>query len=295
MRIVITGAGGRLGAVMARDFDRAGHRVTALTRTELDITDAASVRAATDRLEPDAIVNCCAYNAVDAAETDLAMAFAVNAYGPAALADAADRAGAVLVHFSSDFVFDGEASEPYAEDAPTNPLNVYGASKLAGERQVQHLRAHYILRVESLFGGPMTGRTATVDYIADNLAAGLPVRAIVDRTVSPSCVGDVVRATRCLIEQAAPFGTYHCVTSGCTTWYELAREAARHLGTSALVLPVRSDDFPAPAVRPRFCALSNRKLLALGIEMPSWRAALTRHLSARQTARRAVEVRAQIA
>ena len=297
MRLVITGAGGRLGAVMASELQQSGHHVTALTRSELDITNPRSVHAAIGRLEPDAIVNCCAYNAVDAAEADPAAAFAVNAHGPAALADAAAHAGAVLVHFSSDFVFDGEAPEPYAEDAPANPLNVYGASKLAGEHQVQRLGEHYILRVESLFGGPMlTGRTATIDYIADNLTAGLTVRAMVDRTVSPSYVDDVVRASRALLERGAPFGTYHCVTSGCTTWYELACEAARCLGATAPVLPVRSDDFVAPAARPRFCAMSNRKLRALGIEMLSWRAALAHHLAARRTLTHTAQgPRAQIA
>jgi dTDP-4-dehydrorhamnose reductase len=283
LHICVIGASGRLGGAMAHALQRAGHRVFALGHSELDITDETKVAAMVASLQPQAIVNCCAYNAVDAAEDDPTAAFAVNATGPRALARAAARVGAVIVHYSTDFVFDGEASGPYLETAPTNPLSVYGASKLAGEDEVRHIEGHYILRVESLFGGTSTvGCRATIDYMADTLTAGLPVRAIADRTVSPSYVDDVVRATRTLLEERGQFGTYHCVSSGCTTWYELANEIARQLNTSAPVVPVLAQDFPTRAVRPRFCALSNRKLGQFGIELPSWTAALARHLAARR-------------
>ena len=141
-----------------------------LERGELDITSAEQVTAVIDRLRPEVIINCAAYNAVDAAETNRAAAFALNAHGPALLAASADTAGAVFVHFSSDFVFDGEAGEVYTEAHPTNPLNVYGASKLAGEAAARFASRHYILRVSSLFGGVgRNGHRATVDYIADGL------------------------------------------------------------------------------------------------------------------------------
>ena len=140
--------------------------------------------------------------------------------------------GTLLVHYGTDFVFDGTASAPYVEDDPVNPLSVYGASKLAGEAEVRSVCPHhYILRVESLFGGAgVGGHRATIDYIADTLVAGSTVRAFVDRTVSPSYVPDVARATRELIARSGPHGTYHCVSTGMTTWYDIAQHIAVELG-----------------------------------------------------------------
>ena len=292
--VVVTGAAGRLGSQMAIDLSLGGYRVTRLRRSDLDISSALAVNTTMDALRPDVIVNCSAYNAVDAAESNADHAFAANAHGPAALAAAAARVDAVLVHYSTDFVFDGAAAEPYEEDSATNPLNVYGASKLAGEQEVGAIPRHYILRVESLFGGRAVGQRATVDFIADNLYAGESVRAIIDRTVSPSEVGDVVRTTTGLIEGNAPFGTYHCVASGSTTWYELAREIAQYRGRGR-VIPVEADEFPTVAPRPRYCALSNSKLLGQGIMMPTWRTALRRHLAVREIPAQAASVRVRTA
>jgi len=260
----------------------AGHRVTALGRRDLDITDRDRLRATVKDLNPTIIINCSAYNAVDEAERNPAAAFRVNAEGPSLLAAEARRASALLVHFSSDFVFDGAAATPYGEDAPTNPLSVYGASKLAGEVESSRAPRHYILRLESNFGGSTAdGRLSTIDKVIDSIFAGRPVHAFADRTVSPSYVVDVARATRALIESSAPFGLYHCVNSGYATWYGLAAAIARAAGVNTDIMPTMSAEVKTPAVRPRFCALSNRKLSALGIEMPTWESAVERHLAAR--------------
>jgi dTDP-4-dehydrorhamnose reductase len=282
LKIVVAGAGGRLGAALVEALEQVGHSVSAFARSQLDVTEAEQVAVTVRRLTPDVIVNCTAYNAVDAAESNPSVAFAVNSRGPAALADVARETGAVLVHYGTDFVFDGTASEPYPEEAPTNPLSVYGASKLAGEDEVRRIPSHYILRVESLFGGYLaTSQRSTIDFLFDTLTAGGTVRALVDRTVSPSYVADVVRTTRVLIERQVPFGTYHCVTSGCTTWFDLANELACYAGCSGKVLPIEVDELNTAAPRPRFCALSNRKLLDLGINLRTWRAALYQHLDYR--------------
>jgi hypothetical protein len=173
---VVTGAGGRLGAALSAELVSAGHKVTGLSRTDLDVTDGEQVATVMRHLRPEVIVNCSAYNAVDAAESDPAAAFAANAEGPSFLADAAEATEALLIHYSTDFVFDGRALEPYSEDAPANPLGVYGASKLAGEHEVRRARRHYILRVESLFGGRgANGHRATVDQIAVGDDATRPV------------------------------------------------------------------------------------------------------------------------
>jgi dTDP-4-dehydrorhamnose reductase len=260
----------------------AGHEVTPLDHPGFDITDPEQVPSVLASLGPEVIVNCAAYNAVDEAETGRAAAFAVNAHGPALLAAAAQSAGALLVHYSTDFVFDGLAREPYCEEDAPRPLGVYGASKLAGEAEARRTPRHYVLRLASLFGGTgLPGHRATIDRIADHVAAGFPVRAMVDRTVSPSYVADVARVTRSLVEREVPYGIYHCVNTGFATWYDVAQEIARRMGRPATILPARAADFSTPAPRPRFCALSNRKLMAQGIWLPTWQSAVARHLAAR--------------
>jgi dTDP-4-dehydrorhamnose reductase len=139
---------------------------------------------------------------------------------------------------------------------------------------------HYILRVESLFGGAgVRGHQSTIDWIAGKLLTTATVRAVVDRTVSPSYVFDVASATRTLIEHDAPLGTYHCVNSGFTSWYELATEVARRMGLSGRIEPVRSADLKTIAPRPQFCALSNARLQSAGAVMPDWQDAVRRHLA----------------
>jgi dTDP-4-dehydrorhamnose reductase len=252
--------------------------MTALGRGDLDVTNATQVEAAVAWLHPHVIVNCSAYNDVDGAEANRETAFAVNARGPSVLAEAASGSGAILVHYGTDFVFDGTARRPYAEDAAANPLNVYGASKMRGEAAVRRMRDHYILRVESLFGGSgVAGGQATVDWIAAKLLAGAVVHAVIDRTVSPSYVFDVARATRTLLENQAPLGTYHCVNSGFSTWYELAVEIANFFGIGGCIQPVLAADLKTIASRPQFCALSNVKLHAVGVAMPTWQSAIRRH------------------
>lgn len=228
MRIAVTGACGRLGGVVCDKVVSAGHDLIAFGRAELDITRVEQVTGVVHDLRPDVVINCAGYNAVDAAERDRAAAFAANARGPELLAMAADAAGAVFVHFSSDFVFDGEATRAYSETDPANPLSVYGASKLTGEVAATRAPRHYVLRITSLFGGvAIHGHRATVDYIADSLSSGVSVRAAVDRTVTPSYVPDVATTVVAMINGDVPYGTYHCVNGPSTTWYELAVEVAR--------------------------------------------------------------------
>ena len=231
---------------------------------------------------PDAIVNCSAYNAVDAAESDPATAYAVNASGPGNLAAVASHLDSLLIHYSTDFVFDGTGAAPYNEDDATNPLSVYGASKLFGEAAVRTAPRHYVLRVESLFGGKgVNGHRTTIDYFAETLAEPVPVRALVDRTVTPSYVPDVAEVTLALIDGQAAYGTYHCVNSGHTTWFELALHVADRLGVRGSIKPATSAERQTTATRPQYCALSNQKLAAAGIEMPTWQSAIGRHLADR--------------
>ena len=277
MRILITGASGQLAQALTREFQSSGHEVCALSHRLLDIVSADDVEAAVRSVRPRVILNCAAYNCVDAAESDEDLAFDVNANGPTYLALAANRYGASLVHYSTDFVFDGEAAAPYGEDDAAEPLSAYGRSKLAGERGAARASVHYVLRLASVFGAP-DARVSTIDWLAGSMLRGREVSPFMDRTVSPSYTFDVAMATRRLVEMAAPAGTYHCVSSGHCTWLELAEELARQLGVHPRMRPVRAVDAPGKARRPRFSALSNARLASLGISMPLWSEAIRRHL-----------------
>jgi dTDP-4-dehydrorhamnose reductase len=276
MKIAVTGAGGQLGQAMARRLAER-HTVAVLARADLDVSRAADVSRVMGALHPDVIVNCAAYNAVDRAEDDVLAALEGNAFGVQSLARAAAREGAVLVHYSTDFVFDGNADRPYPEDAPVAPLSVYGQSKLLGEWFTRDAPRCYVLRVESLFGGPLP--RSSIDRIAEAIRAGRETRVFEDRVVSPAFVDDVVTATEALLGGGAQGGVYHCVNSGHATWQRVAEEIAVILGVEPQLVPVRLAEVPMRARRPRFCALSNDKLAAAGIPMPTWEDALRRHLA----------------
>jgi dTDP-4-dehydrorhamnose reductase len=276
MRYLVTGAAGQLGAAFRQRLEGSGADVVALTRRELDLTDASAVAAAVAGARPDVIVNCAAYNAVDQAEGDAAGALAVNAFAVHGLARAASDAGARFVHYSTDFVFDGYATTPYVEDAPTNPRSVYGQSKLVGEWLALEAPGSVVLRVESLFGGPAS--RSSVDRIIQSLRSGESPAVFVDRVVSPSYVEDVIDATLALITLDAPGGIYHCVNSGSATWKGLGEALVGLLATDVGLKGVAMADVPMRAPRPQYCALSNARLGALGIEMPTWQDALARHV-----------------
>ena len=282
MRCLVTGAAGLLGSAVTDVFRRAGDDVHAAVHRTLNIVDSAAVERLVGEIHPDVIVNCAAYNDVDAAESHAVAALHVNAFGVKALAAAARRTGAILIHYSTDFVFDGERDQPYVEDDAPNPQSVYASSKLLGEWFASDNPRHYVLRVESLFGGPgvRTGsRRGSLGTIVDRIRAGEVVPVFVDRTVSPSYTPDVAVATRALIESRAPWGTYHCVNSGSATWREVAEEAARRLGVPLTVKELTLASIAAPARRPRFCAMSPARLASLGIVMPPWQDALQRFLA----------------
>jgi len=283
LRVLITGANGQLGSVMVRAFGDAD--VIAHTRTSLDITDASAVARAVEDSSPDIVVNCAAFNDVDGAESAPLDALAVNAFAVRSLARAAANAGAVLVHYSTDFVFDGRASSPYDEQATPSPQSAYAVSKLLGEWFALDTPHGLVLRVESLFGSPpsWTGRRGTLDRLVAGLEERRELRVFTDRIVSPSYTADVAAATRYLVEMEAPHGIYHCVNEGQATWYAIVLEAATILGVTPALVPIEMDQMPLKAARPRYCALSTQKLRSAGFAMPTWQDALRRWLRARRT------------
>jgi dTDP-4-dehydrorhamnose reductase len=280
MRIAVAGARGQLGAAIVHEL-ASRHDVSALDHEALDVGNDEAVRVAMERLRPDVIINCAAYNDVDGAEDHPVDALNVNAFAVRALAGSAAATDAIFVHFSTDFVFDGTASTPYTEDDRPNPRSVYAVSKLLGEWFAVDAPRWYVLRVESLFGqvpgaGPAKGSVAG---ILKKLMAGEETSVFEDRTVSPTYVVDAARATRHLVEHDAPLGLYHCVNTGCCTWLEFAAELARQAGVEARLVPVRMADVGLRAERPLYCALSNQKLVSTGATMPGWQDALRRCLA----------------
>lgn len=278
-RILVTGAAGQLARAV-REVFAGDSDLVALTHGGLDITDGRAVEARIAAERPDVVVNCASYNDVDGAEDRPVHALEVNAFAVRSIARAADAAGAVLVHFSSDFVFDGSGTRPYTEEDEPNPQSVYAASKLLGEWFALEARRGFVLRVESLFGAAaaVTGRVGSLDKIVAGIVAGAAVPVFVDRTVSPAYVYDVAVAVRALVGSGASGGLYHCVNAGATSWRDIATEAARLLGREARLEPMTLQGTALRAHRPKYCALDNVRLRAAGITMPTWQDALERHL-----------------
>src|SRR5262245_5390969 len=208
--VMVTGAGGQLGEAVAAQLT-GRHEVVALRRHELDLSDANAVHSTVGSICPDVIVNCAAFTNVDAAEREPLLALSANAWGVRTLARAAIDINATLVHYSTDFVFDGTIDRPYTEEDEPNPRGTYAVSKLLGEWFAYDVPTHYVLRVESLFGGPRG--SSSIDKMLRQLRNGEEVRAFSDRTVSPSFVEDVIVATMGLLERQSPSGLYHCVNS----------------------------------------------------------------------------------
>jgi dTDP-4-dehydrorhamnose reductase len=266
MRILVTGAGGQLGRALGPALSR--HEVVALDHAHLDITDAAGVRAALRAHRPELLINAAAYNAVDRAESDREAAFRGNAEGPRVLAQATAEVGAALLHVSTDYVFDGEKGAPYDERDRTNPLSVYGRSKLAGEEAVRAANPkHYIVRTAWVYAHG--GKNFPLTIL--ELAKKGPVRVVEDQRGSPTYAPHLAEAVARVIETGA-YGIWHLAGSGEASWYELTCELFRLCGVSASVTPVKTAEFPRPAHRPRYSPLASVR--EPRIALPPWREGL---------------------
>ncbi|GAA1055634.1 dTDP-4-dehydrorhamnose reductase [Agromyces luteolus] len=271
MRVLITGANGMLG----RDLQSAlaGREVTALGRADLDVTDAAAVAAAV--AGHDVVVNCAAYTKVDDAESHEEQAYAVNATGTANLAAACAAVGARFATVSTDYVFDGNATEPYAEDLPRDPINAYGRTKAAGEELA--LAAHpdgtYVVRTAWLYGEHGANFAQTML----NLARSKDTWSVVDDQLGqPTWTADLAAQIVLLLDADAPAGVYHGTNSGQATWYEFARAVLEESGLDPeRITPTDSSSFVRPAPRPSYSVLGHAAWAAAGLaEMRPWRDAL---------------------
>jgi len=279
MKIVVLGAAGQLGGAML-NAATARHEAVGLGRRDVDVTESAALTRTLLAAKPDVVINCSAFSQVDPAEDAPTQALAVNAMAVRTLARVAATLDATLVHYSTDFVFDGDGEGLNTEDREPNPSGVYASSKLIGEWFAADAPRHYVLRVESLFGG--TRPMSSVDTLLNGILADREITAFTDRTVSPSYVVDVAAATLQILERRIPYGLYHCVNSGSTTWHQLTRELARLCHKpEALIATARMRDLNMRVRRPLNAALSNEKLRAAGVVMPTWEAALAQHISTR--------------
>lgn len=271
---VIFGARGLLGAALGERLPAAGWRVAAAAgHAECDITDAAAVRALIERARPDVVFNAAAYTDVDRAESEPAAADAVNAAGAEHVARAAAACGAAVVHYSTDFVFDGEQERPYVESDPVSPQGRYAVSKAAGDARVAAAaERHFIVRVGCLYG---RGGRNFPSTIVRRLRAGESIRAHADRVGSPTWVREVADVSAALA-RTAHHGIYHCTSQGETSWAGFARLAAELLGVPAeRVQGVSTRELPLKAPRPRRAILDNRRLRDHGLDTLSpWQDAL---------------------
>jgi len=285
MRILITGAGGQLATALTRSLQR--HDVTALSHDQLDITYANEVHAAVSAFRPDLVINTAAFHRVDDCEDMPERAFAVNALGPRHLALACAAADAALLHLSTDYVFDGARSEPYLETDEPAPINVYGASKLAGERFVRLLPRHCVVRTAGLFGVASSGKGANFVTTMLRLARaqtgarpgdGAEITVVDDQRFSPTSARDLA-ATIARLAEAEARGLYHVANAGDCSWFEFATAIFQDAGLSPRLNRTTSEAHDARARRPAYSVLGSAALPAMGEgELPHWREALRAYL-----------------
>jgi len=264
---------------MVRQWD-GSHDLVPLTIDELDISDLGATRAAVDATKPDLVVNCAAYNFVDDAEQHPDDAYRANALGPRNLAIAVGTGGIPLVHYSTDYVFDGRAATPYVEYDATSPQGVYARSKAAGEQAVRdHTDRFYLIRVAWLAGH---GGSNFVETMLRLGAERDTLQVVSDQIGTPTFCADVTRETARLVE-TAQFGLYHMTSKGQCSWYDFAVGIFRATGMDRVTVdPVPTTAFPRPAPRPAYGVLRNMMLeLSIGDDMPEWQDALGEYLAAR--------------
>jgi len=280
-RFLILGANGQLGTALQALFER-DMQIIALDRTACDLSDPNSIRAAVRAARPDAILNAAAYTDVDRAESEPDLAMRINGEAPGILAEEAKSRGALLVHYSTDYVFDGTKPAPWIEDDPVRPMNTYGATKLAGERNIQSIGGRFLIFRTSWVFSPH-GR----NFLLTMLRLGQEreeLKIVNDQKGAPTSALALAKATRGILTTDPPHnfrevsGVYHMTCAGETTWCGFAQAIfarAQAQKPWASVKGIPSSEYPTPAARPANSVLSNQKLRAtFHVELPDWESAL---------------------
>jgi dTDP-4-dehydrorhamnose reductase len=279
----VLGGSGQLGGDVGDAARRQGDSVSAPSHDACDITDPEAVERVITAIRPDAVINCAGWTRVDAAEDHESEAELVNAIAAGIVADACAAAGVRLCHISTDYVFDGTATEPIDESAPTAPRSAYGRTKLHGELAVrERCPDHLIVRTSWLFGRAGPNFVLTMLRLA---AERSELRVVADQRAAPTWTGHLAPAVLRLIEIGPP-GTYHLTNSGVSTWRDLALAAIRARGMDAEVIPITTAEYPTRAARPAYSVLDNRRWRELGEPpLPSWEAGLTSYLASLEARR----------
>jgi dTDP-4-dehydrorhamnose reductase len=268
VKILLTGRNGQVGYELERALAPLGE-VIALDRARLDLSDPAAIRSVVRDARPEVIVNAAAYTAVDRAESELALASAINAVAPGVFAEEARRCGALLVHYSTDYVFDGEKKTPYVEDDAASPINVYGKTKLEGERAIAGSGCrHLILRTSWVYGPRGHNFLKTVLRLARERSE---LRMVDDQIGAPTSSAAIALATVEMLGRGGPEGLFHMTASGETSWRGFAEAIVSRNHLQVRIVGIASQDYPAAARRPRNSLLDNGKLRsAYGLTLGSW-------------------------
>ena len=286
-RAVVFGSAGQLGAELVRELRARGYAAIGWDRDEVDITDAAAVENAIARFDAEVVFNAAAYNQVDVAEEEPQAAFEVNALAVRNIALACRQMDARLVHFSTDYVFDGWAHHPYAEDDPTHPLGAYAVSKLAGELYAQaYLDRVLMVRTSGLFGprGLATARGNFVELMLRLAGSGQPIRVVEDHVASPTFAPLLAARTIDLADRGA-WGLFHIGGGAPISWFQFARTIFEVAGLKPMLLATSEREYRTRARRPKYSALSNAKMERVGLDpMPPVRQALEGYFAERSRA-----------
>ncbi len=279
MKVLLTGAKGMLAGAFLKMAPQ-NWNLLPVDIDDLDITDVDSVEKIVSSFKPEFIINCAAFTQVDVCEEKKDHAFLVNGAGPGYLAQAARNAEAFMIHFSTDYVFDGFSKAPYLEEDPIHPVNVYGESKWEGECQIRkQIGQHLILRTQWLYGDGGNHFVKTVLRLADKNPV---LKMVHDQVGSPTWTEDLCRATLALLEKNA-VGTFHLANRGYCSWFTFASKIVQEAGLSVDLVPCSSEDFPRAARRPAYSVLSTEKAeKILGESLPSWEAGLKQFISETQ-------------
>jgi len=286
MKVLLLGQHGQVSQELQRVLQGAGE-LTILGREQLDLAQPALIRQHVQNLRPELIINAAAHTAVDQAESEPELAFAINARAPGILAEAATELGALLIHYSTDYVFDGNHAVPYCENDATHPLSVYGRSKLAGEQAIQAVGGmHLILRTSWVYSQHGKNFLLTMQRLLQERES---LSVVDDQIGAPTWAGTIAQTTAQLIEQwrsrhAGPWGVYHLTAQGETSWFGFASAIAAHLrrqGKSvAMLQPIPSSAYPTPAQRPINSRLDCSRLQQdWHVQLPDWQAALEQCLA----------------
>jgi dTDP-4-dehydrorhamnose reductase len=279
MKFLITGAKGQLAREFLKVLKNDDYKIKALDREGLDVSDSRAVLEAVSYYRPDVVINCAAYNFVDKAEEDSDIPFKVNSTGPKNLASACKKHNALLIHYSTDYIFDGTKEGFYTEQDKPNPINIYGRSKLEGEELLKKEMENFLIfRVSWVFG---EGKQNFLYKLKEWAKKQKVIRVACDQISVPTYTEDIVMSTILSIKEGLR-GVYHLTNSGYASRYEVARYFFERLGSDRLILPVSSDYFNTTVRRPYFSAMSNVKLSEeLGITIPDWRDGIDRFIRLR--------------